>query len=146
MGDAPTIFSITIGFCMLVFAIVFTCFGAYKRWRKVRQQGVPIGTLTILRATLRGHLAYTYHLCRHLTRYYTLPLLLVGVMLPPLLLLVLILVGAVVGVDYIRLRPDMGLGEYALCSVLDDCAYEVGVVQGCIKHGTWKPLWPIIKR
>lgn len=146
MRDAPTILSITLGFCMLVFAIVFTCFGAYKRWRKVRQQGVPIGTLTILCATLRGHLAYTYHLCRHLTRYYTLPLLLVGVMLPPLLPLVLIMVGIVVIVDYVRLRPDMGLGEYALCSVLDDCAYEVGVVQGCIKHGTWKPLWPIIKR
>ena len=146
MVRARSIFSITIGFCMLVFAIVFTCFGTYKRWRKVRKQGVPIGTLTILRATLRGHLAYTYHLCRHLTRYYTLPLLLVGVMLPPLLLLVLILVGAVVSVDYIRLGPDMGLGEYAMCSVLDDCAYEVGVVQGCIKHGTWKPLWPIIKR
>ncbi|MFL5624423.1 MAG: mycofactocin biosynthesis glycosyltransferase MftF, partial [Ktedonobacteraceae bacterium] len=133
-------------FGMLVLAMILTGFGAYKRWRKVKKQGVPIGPLTIFRATLRGHLAYTYHLCRHLTRYYTLPLLIVGVILPPLLLLVLTLVGIVVGVDYVRLQPAMRVGEYALCAVLDDCAYEVGVIQGCIKHGTWKPLWPIIKR
>ncbi len=140
------ILSIGPGFCMLVLAILLACFGAYKRWRKVKKQGISMGPLTVFRATLRGHLAYTYHLCRHLTRYYTLPLLLVGVILPPLLLFVLTLVGIVVGVDYVRLRPAMRLGEYMLCAVLDDCAYEVGVLQGCIKHGTWKPLWPIIKR
>jgi len=50
----------------------------------------------------------------------------------------------VIGVDYRRLRPDMGLGWYALCSLLDDCAYEVGVVRGCVKHRTWKPLVPRI--
>ncbi len=54
------------------------------------------------------------------------------------------LCGVVIGVDYRRLRPDMGLGWYALCSLLDDCAYEVGVVRGCVKHKTWKPLVPRI--
>lgn len=122
-----------------------TLIGAYNRWRKIRQQRLPIGPFTVFRATVRGHLAYTYHLCRHLTRYYTLPLLMIGLILPPLLLLALILIAIVVGVDYVRLRPAMGPGGYALCAVLDDCAYEVGVVWGCVKHGTWKPLWPVIK-
>jgi len=131
---------------MLLLASILTLSGAYKRWRKVRQQRIPIGPLAIFRATLRGHLAYTYHLSRHLTRYYTLPLLAVGLLLPPLLLLALILVAIVAGVDYIRLRPSMTFASYTCCAVLDDCAYEVGVVWGCIKHGTWKPLWPIIKK
>jgi hypothetical protein len=39
----------------------------------------------------------------------------------------------------------MSLGRYALCSLLDDCAYEVGVLIGCIKQKTWKPLLPVIK-
>jgi len=127
-------------------AFLLTILGTYKRLQKVRQQRIPISPLAIFRATLRGHLAYTYHLCRHLTRYYTLPMLIGGLLLPPLLLLVLILCSIVIGVDYVRLRPAMSFSKYAICSILDDCAYEVGVVWGCIKHKTWKPLVPIIKR
>jgi len=137
-----------VGPCMFLLALILTQVGTgtYRRWQKVRKQRVPIRPFTIFRATLRGHLAYTYHLCRHLTRYYTLPLVLIGLVLPLLLMLVLILIGIVVCVDYVRLKPEMSLGEYAMCSVLDDCAYEVGVVWGCMKHGTWKPLWPIVRK
>jgi hypothetical protein len=131
---------------MFLLALILTLLGTYKRWQKVRKQKIPIRPFTIFRATLRGHLAYTYHLCRHLTRYYTLPLMLIGLVLPPLLMLVLILISIVVCVDYVRLKPEMSPGEYALCAVLDDCAYEVGVVLGCMKHGTWKPLWPIVRK
>ena len=135
-----------IGPVIFLLALILTLLGTYKRWQKVRKQRVPIRPFTIFRATLRGHLAYTYHLCRHLTRYYTLPLVLIGLVLPPLLMLVLILISIVVSVDYVRLKPEMSLGKYAMCSVLDDCAYEVGVVWGCMKHGTWKPLWPIVRK
>jgi len=130
----------------LLLALFLTLFGARKRLQKVRAQRVPISFLAVFKATLRGHLAYTYLLCRHLTRYYTLPLLVVSLLIPPLLLLTCLLCGIVIGVDYWRLRPEMGLGWYALCSVLDDCAYELGVVWGCIKHRTWKPLLPVIKK
>src|SRR6266566_1811371 len=127
-------------------ALFLTLFGAHKRLQKVRAQRVPIGFLAVFKATLRGHLAYTYLLSRHLTRYYTLPLLVVSLLIPPLLLLTCLLCGIVIGIDYWRLRPEMGLGWYALFSVLDDCAYEVGVVWGCVKHRTWKPLVPLIKK
>jgi mycofactocin system glycosyltransferase len=132
---------------MLALLVIFalTLMGARTRLRKVRQQRVPVGPLAVFRATLRGHLAYTYHLSRHLTRYYTLSLLALGLLLPPCFLLAFVLCSTVIVVDYIRLRPDMGLGEYALCSLLDDCAYEVGVVIGCIRYRTWKPLLPVIK-
>jgi mycofactocin glycosyltransferase len=130
----------------LLFALFLTFFGARKRLQKVRAQRVPIGFLAVFKATLRGHLAYTYLLCRHLTRYYSLPLLVVSLLAPPLLLLICLLCGIVIGVDYWRLRPEMGLGWYALCSVLDDCAYEVGVVWGCVKQRTWKPLLPVVKK
>ncbi|HEY6285558.1 MAG TPA: hypothetical protein VIX20_07850, partial [Ktedonobacteraceae bacterium] len=92
-----------------------------------------------------GHLAYTYHLSRHLTRYYTLLLVIVSFLVPPVFIFLFILCGIVIVVDYVRLRPDMDIGRYALCSLLDDCAYEVGVVWGCMKLGTWKPLMPVIK-
>jgi hypothetical protein len=71
---------------------------------------------------------------------------LAGIIFPPLLLAALLQISVVVGVDYARLRPDMRLGEYAFCSVLDDCAYEIGVLHGCIKYATWRPLLPLLKK
>src|SRR6266702_4247148 len=68
-------------------ALFLTLFGAHKRLQKVRAQRVPIGFLAVFKATLRGHLAYTYLLSRHLTRYYTFPLLVVSLLIPPMLLL-----------------------------------------------------------
>ncbi len=126
-------------------AVALALFGAARRFNMVRKQGIHMHPLVVLRATIRAHLAYLYHLCRHLTRYYTLPLLLFGLIVPPLLLLALILAGIVVGVDYARLRPQISPGRFALYTLLDNCAYEVGVALGCIKQRTWKPLLPVVK-
>ncbi|HLQ11185.1 MAG TPA: mycofactocin biosynthesis glycosyltransferase MftF, partial [Ktedonobacteraceae bacterium] len=136
--------TMTTGFFLIV-AVILTIFGAFKRLVALRRQRISLNPLVVLRATLRGHLAYVYHLCRHLTRYYTLPALLVGIVFPPLLLLALILCSIVIGVNYTRLRPRMTLGRFALCSLLDDCAYEIGVLLGCVRQRTWKPLVPVIK-
>jgi mycofactocin system glycosyltransferase len=127
-------------------AIAPVLFGAARRFVRVRRQGIRIHPLVVLRATVRAHLAYTYYLCRHLTRYYTLPMLLIGLIVPPLLLLALILCGIVIGVDYARLRPQLSPGRFALYALLDDCAYEIGVALGCIKQRTWKPLLPVVRR
>jgi mycofactocin system glycosyltransferase len=129
----------------LLLAVFLVLFSTYRRLKKVKEYRSSIKFPIVIKATLRGHLAYTYHLSRHLTRYYTLLLLIVSFFLPPLFILLLILCGIVIGVDYVRLKPEMDVGRYALCSLLDDCAYEVGVVWGCLKHRTWKPLVPVIK-
>lgn len=132
------------GFFLLL-AALFTLIGARKRLVALRRQRISLNPFVVLRATLRGHLAYVYHLCRHLTRYYTLPMLIIGVIFPPLLLFAFIVCSIVIGVDYVRLRPRMTLGRFTLCSLLDDCAYEIGVLLGCVKQRTWKPLIPVVK-
>jgi len=129
----------------LIATLTLTLFSTRKRLHKVRQQHIPLPFITVFKATLRGNLAYTYHLCRHLTRYYTLPLLLIGLLFFPLEILIAIMLCIVTSVDYWRLKPSMNWGTYAVCAILNDCAYEVGIVQGCIKYRTWKPLVPIIK-
>jgi len=130
----------------LVIALFTTLFSTHKRIQKIQQQHISINPVTVFKATLRSNLAYTYHLCRHITRYYTLPLLLLGVILFPLEILIAVMLCIVVGVDYVRLKPEMNIAGYALCAILSDCAYEIGIVQGCVKHRTWKPLVPIIKK
>ncbi len=134
------------GIASIIGALLIALFGACKRHEKVRQQHVPVSFDTVFNAILRGNLAYTYHLCRHLTRYYTLPLLLLGLVFFPVLILIAMMLCIVVSVDYWRLKPSMSWGAYALCAVLSDCAYEVGVVQGCVKYRTWKPLVPVFKK
>ncbi len=134
-----------IAFLPLLLALLLILFGTYNRLRKVKEYGSAISLPIVMKATLRGHLAYTYHLSRHVTRYYTLLLFVVSFIVPPVFILLLILCGIVIGVDYVRLRPEMDVGRYAICSLLDDCAYEVGVVWGCIRLGAWKPLVPVVK-
>ena len=131
---------------MFLAALTLTLFSTRNRYQKVRQQHVPISFVTVFKATLRGNLAYTYHLCRHLTRYYTLPIVVLGLLFPLLNILIAIMLCIVISVDYWRLKPSMNWGTYAVCAILNDCAYEVGIVQGCIKYKTWKPLVPIMKR
>jgi len=129
----------------LLLALLMLLFGTFKRIQKLRKFPIAIEFPIVFKATLRGYMAYGYHLSRHLSRYFTLLLLIVSFFLPPVFILLLILCGIVIGVDYIRLRPEMDVGRYAMCSLLDDCAYEAGVVWGCMKHREWKPLVPIIK-
>ena len=139
-------FIVTFIISTFLSALSLTLFSTRNRHRKVRQQHIPLPFMTVFKATLRGNLAYTYHLCRHLTRYYTLPLLLIGLLLFPFAILIAIMLCIVASVDYWRLKPSMNWIEYTLCAILNDCAYEIGVVQGCVKYKTWKPLMPIIKR
>ncbi len=130
----------------LIAVLSLTLFSTRNRLQKVRQQHISIPFTTVFKATLRGNFAYIYHLCRHLTRYYTLPLLVLGLLFFPFFILIAIMLCIVMSVDYWRLKPSMNWVEYTLCAILNDCAYEIGVVQGCMKYKTWKPLVPIIKR
>jgi mycofactocin system glycosyltransferase len=142
-GFQGTMFALAL--LSLFLALLLTLYGMFKRLLKVRAYGIAIGFPIVVRAALRGQLAYTYLLSRHLTRYYTLPILVCSLLVPPLFILLLLLCGIVIGVDYVRLRPELGVGGYMLCALLEDCAYEVGVMWGCIKHRTWKPLLPVFR-
>jgi mycofactocin system glycosyltransferase len=137
----------TFVIAMLPFLLIFllSIFSIYNRLQKVKEYGNVLGLPIVIKATIRGHLAYAYHLSRHLTRYYSIPLFIGSFLVPPLFILLFILCSIVVGVDYVRLRPEMDIGRYAFCSLLDDCAYEVGIVWGCVRYRTWKPLVPVIK-
>lgn len=131
---------------MFLIAMITCLAGSRRRLKALKAQQIHLGVLMLLKVTVRANLSYTYHLCRHLTRYYTLPALLIGLLVLPLFICILLMCAIVIGVDYVRLKPQMRVGAFALCALLDDCAYEIGVVQGCIQHRTWKPLIPIIKK
>ena len=129
----------------MITALLTSMWGTRKRLHAIHKQHIRIHPIAVFKATLRGNLAYTYHLCRHLTRYYTLPLLLLGVVFFPFIFLIAAMLCVVLAVDYTRLKPAMNIIAYALCATLNDCAYEVGVVQGCVKYKMWRPLFPVLR-
>ncbi|WP_376796096.1 mycofactocin biosynthesis glycosyltransferase MftF [Thermogemmatispora sp.] len=130
---------------LVLLALLLPCASAWRRRQLVRQARLPLTAWQLWRATLRSHLAYTYHLCRHLTRYYTLALLAVGLLFPPLLALVALLQAIVAGVDYVRLRPRLSLPAFVFYSLLEDCAYDLGLLLGCWRQRTWQPLLAVIQ-
>ncbi|MBX5449031.1 mycofactocin biosynthesis glycosyltransferase MftF [Thermogemmatispora sp.] len=129
----------------LLLALLFPSVSLWRRWRLLRLAHVSLTAWQIWRATLRSYLAYTYHLCRHLTRYYTLALLVAGLLWPPLLILAGLLQTIVVSVDYARLGPRLSLPAFALYSLLEDCAYALGLLLGCWRRRTWQPLLAVIQ-
>ncbi|WP_297150139.1 mycofactocin biosynthesis glycosyltransferase MftF [Thermogemmatispora sp.] len=130
---------------LALLALLLPGASTWRRRQAARLARLPLTAWQIWQATLRSYLAYTYHLCRHLTRYYTLALLAAGLLFPPLLVLVGLLQAVVVGVDYTRLRPRLSLSAFALYSLLEDCAYALGLLLGCWRQRTWRPLLAVIK-
>jgi mycofactocin system glycosyltransferase len=130
---------------LALLALLLPGASTWRRRQTARLAHLPLTAWQIWQATLRSYLAYTYHLCRHLTRYYTLALLAAGLLFPPLLVLVGLLQAVVVGVDYARLRPRLSLPAFALYSLLEDCAYALGLLLGCWRQRTWRPLLAVIE-
>jgi mycofactocin system glycosyltransferase len=114
--------------------------------QETRRQGIPLGTGTVALATLRGHLAYLYHFCQHLSRYYMWPLILATLLWPPLLPVTLAIVLIPALTDYCRRRPRLSPWHFIAIRLLDHAAYGPGVVLGAWRHRYWRALIPRITR
>ena len=116
-----------------------------QKARQLRQAGVALPTRRIAGAILAEHGASLYHLGANVIRYYSLPLLLVGLFWPPLLLPLLIL-GLIPPVtDYWRLRPRLALPLFVGLSWLELAAYQLGVWRGCLQGRTLRPFLPQLR-
>lgn len=108
--------------------------------RRLQRLGAPIAAPQVAAAVLREHGAALYHLGANVTRYYSLPLLVVAVFwrgLRPALAL-LLLVPAIS--DYYRLKPRLAPAVFVALAWLELAAYQLGVWGGCIKRRTLQPL------
>lgn len=104
---------------------------------KVRSLGLP--RRRSAPALLRGHANGLYHICRQLGRYYGVPAMLLALASGrrrrrPLLLALAAaeLVPAVV--DWRRLRPRLALPAFLAAWLIDDAAYQVGLLLGCLRQ------------
>jgi mycofactocin system glycosyltransferase len=95
-------------------------------------------------ALLRGHAAGLYWAARQLTRYYGLPAIVAALSFGGArrrLLPALAGVWAAAGIaDWARLRPRQGAAAFLAAHLLDDAAYQYGLLLGCWRRRTLLPL------
>ena len=117
---------------------------ATKR-RQIRRMELNVPTRRLATSVLRGHAAALYHLGRHITRYYGLPLLAISLVWLPLLPAAAVLMIVPPVWDHRRLRPQLSLPAFVGLFWLDTGAYQLGVWRGCVARGRWRSLFPAIR-
>jgi mycofactocin system glycosyltransferase len=113
---------------------------------RIRQRNIPIPFSRLVLAVFRSYLAFFYHCCAFVSRYY--------LFCAPLLFIVTPLGSAIVlgahvltGIgEYFTKKPRLHLGLFFLYFTLDQLSYQLGVWWGCIKGLFFGPVNPRIVR
>ncbi|MBL8258358.1 MAG: mycofactocin biosynthesis glycosyltransferase MftF [Candidatus Competibacteraceae bacterium] len=101
---------------------------------------LPLGSIAA--ALGREHGAAFYHFSADVTRYYSLPLLPIGLIWPQLLPMAVLVLAAAPLTDYRRSRPPMTRMAFVGLYWLELAAYQVGIWRGCWRWRSLRPLLP----
>jgi mycofactocin system glycosyltransferase len=113
---------------------------------RVRRKKIPISFTHILLASFRGYLAFVYHCCAFVSRYYLLWGILLGFFAPVGAAIIFgahLLTGIV---EYFIKKPRLRLPSFLLYFTLDQLSYQLGVWWGCLKRCCFSPVNPQIAR
>ncbi len=119
-------------------------FGAelLEKRRELRRIGVALSTGRVSVALGREHAAAFYHLSANVVRYYSLPLLAVGMVQPQWLPAILLLLVVAPLADHRRLQPRLVLPVFVGLYWMELAAYQIGLWRGCRQRRTLRPLLP----
>ena len=113
-----------------------------EKRRKLRSLAIALPFRRIAAALGREHAAAFYHLSANMTRYYSLPLLGVGLVWPGLSPALALLLAVAPLTDFQRLRPGLSRPVFVGLYWLELAAYQAGVWRGCWRWRTLRPLSP----
>lgn len=113
--------------------------------RRLRAIGLAVPAARLAASIIREHAASLYHLGHDVTRYYGVPLVTLGVLWPPLLPVVAVLMLTPPICDHRRLKPRLSLAAFIGLYWLEMAAYQIGVWRGCLARRCWRPLLPRLR-
>jgi len=102
--------------------------------RRVAKQNLPIGLAAILAGRLRALGSLVYYICYHLVRYYSIPLIGVALIVPPLRMLFGVVAVCAAGVDFAIKKPRLIFPVFTVIYLLEQLSYGTGVFCGCVKR------------
>lgn len=149
LPPAETLFWTSAGFAALMLSWMFACgasavllVDAVRRHETLRRRGIAIRFGDVLLAVVRSHLAFAYHCCSFVSRYYLIP---VPLLLPfaPTAGAFMIGMHIVAGmVEYGVKKPRIDPLSFLFYFTLEQASYQAGVWWGCVKYRRFQPLFP----
>ena len=127
--------------------------------QRIRRLRAPVSLGELVLAEFRGMLVACYWIGRTISRYYSWPALVAGVLFRRRGFgrWLSVLAGAsllgTASIDYIRKRPSLDPVRFLLAHLCDDLANNAGLLVGCLRSGTIRPLlvelslyWPRLEK
>ena len=114
------------------------------RFTRLRKKNIPIYFTRLLSATSRSYLAFFYHCCAFVSRYYLLwaPLIFI---LAPLGSAIVVCMHLLTGIGEYRIKkPRLHLPSFLIYFTMDQLSYQLGVWWGCFKRLCFSPVNPRI--
>ncbi len=132
-------------FSFLFFCSAIALFDVQKKYLMVKKNTIRINYIQVVVSTLRGYLAFFYHICSFVSRYY----LLASLFLFPIFLQIsIVIIGmhllAAMTEYFLKKKPGINIFIFIFYFSLEQISYQAGVWWGCLIYGCFKPINPDI--
>jgi hypothetical protein len=131
---------------LLVTCLVPVMADGTGRSLRLRRSRIDLPIQRIWSSVAREHLAMLYFVYFHMVRYYLIPLVATGVLVPGVRLLTLVAVLHSAGMDYSAKRPRLDFPTFLGCYLAEHAAYQIGVLVGCVRSRTFRSYLPSLQR
>jgi mycofactocin system glycosyltransferase len=116
----------------------------FKKHNKLKSRHVPVTRRQVYTAIIRGYLAFVYHCCSFISRYYLIVVPLV-MLLSPLSAAVMVGMHLAAGiVEYTVKKPRLNPLSFLVFFTLEQASYQSGVWWACIQQVNFNPVLPRI--
>ena len=128
-----------LGLCGIIVLI-----DSLKKFSKIRRKDIPIKFSCMILTVLRSYLAFFYHCCAFVSRYYLFWFILILPLVPLASMIILgmhLLAGIV---EYFIKKPSMNPLSFLFYFSFEQISYQLGVWWGCLKEFIFTPVNPQI--
>jgi mycofactocin system glycosyltransferase len=152
----PALYSIFYGFVCLGIIVQYPlffmvglgifCFDFWRKAIKIRKTGLGLRSSQVALSILRTYFSFSYQMSSFLVRYFLIFLIPLSFIDPNLWIFLLFLLVFSTIVDFLIKKPKIIFFSFFLFYTLEQLAYQIGVLWGCIKQKDFMTYVPIILR
>jgi len=129
--------SLALGWLVMVIDSLF-------KWVEIHPSKIPISFFRMTMAIFRSYLAFFYHICAFISRYYLILSILIFPLLPLATAIILGMHFFAGIVEYFIKKPRLNPVSYLFYFSLEQLFYQLGVWWGCFKTFNFNPVNPKI--
>jgi len=116
--------------------------GSLFKFIRVRREGIPVGYPRVFAAVFRSYLAFVYHICAFVSRYYLIPAIIIFPFAPWVSAMIFgmhLIAGCV---EFFTKKPELNPFAFLLFFTVEQLSYQLGVWWGCFGRWYFHPVNP----